>query len=388
MRVDKSKWESKTFPQIGISQLGKTLDSKKNKGNPYPYLCALNVGNGTFNLSVIKEILLEDDELERYLVKRGDILICEGGETGRCAIWDSDEPIYYQNALHRVRLFDNIFNRFIMYYIHYYKQIGVIDRLSHGQTIKHFTQKDLKQLAFALPPLTEQKAIVSELDAVQEMIDGYKAQLADLDELAKSIYHSYIDNKNFTYVKFESICSKMMSGPFGTMLHKSDYVDTSGIPQINPQDIKGGVVVKDNIKFINPIKLNELKRFLLKENDIIIARRGDLSKCTIIKKEHINWLCGTGSCLVRITKVLPSIFYYWFTSDHIQTILNENVIGTTMPNLNKKKLQETLIPVPPLHLQQQFATKIEAIEKQKELVSQQLADAQTLFDSRMQYYFE
>ena len=137
MRVDKSKWQRRSFYQLGNSQLGKTLDSKKNKGKPYPYLCAFNIGYGSFNLSSVKEILLEDDELERYLVKKGDLLICEGGDTGRCAIWDSDEPIYYQNALHRVRFNFDVFNKFVMYVMHYYKQTGIIDVLSHSQTIKH-----------------------------------------------------------------------------------------------------------------------------------------------------------------------------------------------------------------------------------------------------------
>lgn len=381
MRVDKTKWENRKLGDIATYINGYAFKPTQWKDSGIPIIRIQNLNN-----SLASYNFFDGDGIpEKYIVKNGDVLISWSASLG---VYEWMNNTAYLNQ----HIFKVVFDK-IQVDKSYFKH-AVSSRLYdmanrvHGVTMQHIVKKDFDNISFPLPPFHIQLTIASELDAVQEMIDGYKAQLADLDELAKSIYHSYIDNKNFTYVKFESICSKMMSGPFGTMLHKSDYVDTSGIPQINPQDIKGGVVVKDNIKFINPIKLNELKRFLLKENDIIIARRGDLSKCTIIKKEHINWLCGTGSCLVRITKVLPSIFYYWFTSDHIQTILNENVIGTTMPNLNKKKLQETLIPVPPLHLQQQFATQIEAIEKQKELVSQQLADAQTLFDSRMQYYFE
>ena len=149
MKVDKSKWVETAFAEIATSQLGKTLDANKNKGLPYPYLCAANVGMGYFNLSNVKEILLEDSELEKYLVRKGDLLICEGGDTGRCSIWDSEQPIYYQNALHRVRFNEDTHNKFIMYYLHYYKKVGVIDRLSHGQTIKHFTQKGLNKLSIA-----------------------------------------------------------------------------------------------------------------------------------------------------------------------------------------------------------------------------------------------
>ena len=111
---------------IAISELGKTLDRGKNKGIPYNYLCAFNVKWCSFDLSVSKTILLEDDELERYKVRKGDLLICEGGDVGRAAIWEIDDDIYYQNALHRVRFKDSINQYFYLYVLQYYKSLGMI----------------------------------------------------------------------------------------------------------------------------------------------------------------------------------------------------------------------------------------------------------------------
>ena len=391
MKVDKSKWVETAFAEIATSQLGKTLDANKNKGLPYPYLCAANVGMGYFNLSNVKEILLEDSELEKYLVRKGDLLICEGGDTGRCSIWESEDPIYYQNALHRVRFNDDIHNKFIMYYLHYYKKVGIIDKLSHGQTIKHFTQKGLSKLSFRMPTISEQKGITSELDAIQTMIDGYKAHISDFDELAKSLFldtlgDPVINEKKWQIKSLSSLCNKMSTGPFGSMLHKSDYV-VEGIPSVNPQNIKGSKVVIDGIAKVSYQKAEELSKYYLKENDIILARRGDLSKCAIITLNEQGWLCGTGSFFLHIEEVLPIVFYYQFTSKSIQKQLLEKSIGTTMPNLNQGILSKLMIPVPPIDIQQKFASQIEAIEKQKAILCEQLADAEQLMAERMQYYF-
>lgn len=391
MKVDKSKWVETAFAEIATSQLGKTLDANKNKGLPYPYLCAANVGMGYFNLSNVKEILLEDSELEKYLVRKGDLLICEGGDTGRCSIWESEDPIYYQNALHRVRFNDDIHNKFIMYYLHYYKKVGIIDKLSHGQTIKHFTQKGLSKLSFRMPTISEQKGITSELDAIQTMIDGYKAHISDFDELAKSLFldtlgDPVINEKKWQIKSLSSLCNKMSTGPFGSMLHKSDYV-VEGIPSVNPQNIKGSKVVIDGIAKVSYQKAEELSKYYLKENDIILARRGDLSKCAIITPKEQGWLCGTGSFFLHIEEVLPIVFYYQFTSKSIQKQLLEKSIGATMPNLNQGILSKLMIPVPPIDIQQKFASQIEAIEKQKAILCEQLADAEQLMAERMQYYF-
>lgn len=391
MKVDKSKWAETAFAEIATSQLGKTLDANKNKGLPYPYLCAANIGMGYFNLSNVKEILLDDSELEKYLVRKGDLLICEGGDTGRCAIWESEDPIYYQNALHRVRFNDDIHNKFIMYYLHYYKKVGIIDKLSHGQTIKHFTQKGLSKLSFRMPTISEQKGITSELDAIQTMIDGYKAHISDFDELAKSLFldtlgDPVINEKKWQIKSLSSLCNKMSTGPFGSMLHKSDYV-VEGIPSINPQNIKGSKVVIDGIAKVSYQKAEELSKYYLKENDIILARRGDLSKCAIITPKEQGWLCGTGSFFLHIEEVLPIVFYYQFTSKSIQKQLLEKSIGATMPNLNQGILSKLMIPVPPIDIQQKFASQIEAIEKQKAILCEQLADAEQLMAERMQYYF-
>ena len=100
----------------------------------------------------------------KYQLEKGDLLICEGGDVGRTAIWSLDMEMYYQNALHRVRFYGNLIPEFYKYVFKCYKSIGIIDNYSKGMTIKHLVQNALYSMAFPLPPLAEQKRIVARLE--------------------------------------------------------------------------------------------------------------------------------------------------------------------------------------------------------------------------------
>ena len=90
-------WEWVTLKQIAVTALGKTLDKSKNIGEYRPYLCSINVYWTGIDLSTVKQARFEDSELSKYQLNKGDLLICEGGDVGRSAVWDRDEEMYYQN---------------------------------------------------------------------------------------------------------------------------------------------------------------------------------------------------------------------------------------------------------------------------------------------------
>ena len=156
------------------SRLGKTLNSELDEGIVQPYLCALNVQQGRFDLSVLKTTKIEPSEYERYSVYYGDLLICEGGDVGRCAIWEGDR-IFYQNALHRVRPFDFINLKFLYYLVLYSKNKQWIEDLCSGVTIKHFTTKSMSKLVIPIPPLKEQSQIVRVIEDWYKQLDSMQA---------------------------------------------------------------------------------------------------------------------------------------------------------------------------------------------------------------------
>ena len=170
-------WCNCKISDVSISLLGKTLDRGKNTGNLKKYLCAVNVKWGTFELSTVKEMPIEATELERYSVKFGDLMVCEGGDVGRAAIWTYNSKMYYQNALHRIRFKENISAHYFLYSLMYLKLIGVIDDVCKGVTIKHLTQNAMNTLKFNLPPIAEQQRIVQKIEELFSILDNIQNAL-------------------------------------------------------------------------------------------------------------------------------------------------------------------------------------------------------------------
>ena len=168
--------------QIAESGLGKTLDKAKNAGELCPYLCSINVYWNGISLEKVKEAKFTEDDKVKYRLQRGDLLICEGGDVGRSAIWDSDEEMYYQNALHRVRFYGHVLPQYFKMVIECYKGIGKIDEYSKGMTIKHLVQNALYAMALPLPPLAEQKRIVAKIEELIPLIDRYEQAWSRLED--------------------------------------------------------------------------------------------------------------------------------------------------------------------------------------------------------------
>ena len=209
-------WEWARINAIGVSQLGKTLDRGKESGKEYPYLCSINVYWDSINLSKIKTFRLRDDELPKYKLRKGDLLICEGGDYGRCCIWDRNEDMYYQNALHRVRFHGGLIPSFYKYVFELYRNIGYI--VGQGQTIKHFTYENMRSILFPVPSIHEQKRIVSRIEEIQPIVKKYQRTEDALkrlnteifDKLKKSILQEAIQGKLVSQITEEGTAQELL----------------------------------------------------------------------------------------------------------------------------------------------------------------------------------
>ena len=158
-------WEKVKLGDVAEMCLGKMLDKKKNKGNYQPYLRNVNVRWGSFDLDDLLEMRFEDSEQERYGLQNGDLIMCEGGEPGRCAIWNGEaQNMKIQKALHRIRLKPSVSNKYVYYLFYHYAQNGLLEKHFTGTTIKHLTGQSLKAIEIPLPPLPTQQRIAQEIE--------------------------------------------------------------------------------------------------------------------------------------------------------------------------------------------------------------------------------
>ena len=167
-------WKWVRLPEIGTSSLGKTLNKGLDIGNEVPYLCSINVYWDGINLNQIKTAKFSAVDMEKYLLRKGDLLICEGGDVGRSAVWDRDMEMYYQNALHCVRFFGSLNPYYFKYCLELYKHNRILENASKGMTIKHLVQGALYSIPFPLPPLDEQNRIVTKLEEILPLCERLK----------------------------------------------------------------------------------------------------------------------------------------------------------------------------------------------------------------------
>lgn len=192
------KWKYKPLGEVADSCLGKMLDARKNKGEPKHYLANINVRWGSFDLENLREMRFEEREKERYGLRSGDIVMCEGGEPGRCAIWKDDAPdIMIQKALHRIRPHPMLDSRFLFYYFLLTGRNGGFDGLFTGSTIKHLTGKNLAKLMVPVPPLPTQTRIADILSAYDDLIENNKRRMQLLEEAARQLYREWFVRLRF-----------------------------------------------------------------------------------------------------------------------------------------------------------------------------------------------
>lgn len=413
-------WKWVRIPEIGTSSLGKTLNKSIDAGKEVNYLCSINVYWEGISLDQVKTAKFSAVDMEKYLLQRGDLLVCEGGDVGRSAVWDSDTEMYYQNALHCVRFFGGTNPYFFRYCFELYKWNKILENASKGMTIKHLVQGSLHSILFPLPPLSEQKRIVAKIEELLPLVDRYAASYEKLEQfnakfpedMKKSILQYAIQGKlveqrpeegtgeelyqqiqaekqrliqekkikkekplpeiaeneipfdipeSWKWVRFSEIMNAMSTGPFGSMLHKTDYIK-KGIPLVNPANMVNGKIVPSDKMMVSEETLRRLSSYILHARMIVLGRRGEMGRCAVVTENEDGWLCGTGSFFMEPS---VSLYVYYvaslFSSPYVKFYLGGESVGTTMSNLNHTILSKMPIPLPPLAEQRRIVAKLDEI---------------------------
>ena len=194
------KTRSVLLGDIADTCLGKMLDQEKNKGEYQPYLANINVRWGDFDLENLPQMRFLESEEERYGLKYGDILVCEGGEPGRCAIWKNQIPnMKFQKALHRVRVHqEDVDYRWLFYRFLYAKSRDEFDQYFSGTTtIKHMPGEKLVKIRLDLPEITYQREVGDILSAYDNLIENNRKQIKLLEEAAQRLYKEWFVDLRF-----------------------------------------------------------------------------------------------------------------------------------------------------------------------------------------------
>jgi type I restriction enzyme, S subunit len=370
-------------------------------------------------LPIIRIEQLKDDsaELDHYdksvpeynLIHNGD-LIFSWSASLFLRIWDRGDAILNQH-LFKVIPYPDIDKQYLKYCIEY--NLPKLSNSSHGSTMKHITRKELKRFHVSLPSEKKEQAKIAEVIAtIDHAIAQTEALIAKHQRIKTGLMQDLLTRgidehgqlRDPSTHRFKSTPLGMIpeawevttlgsfldryngfvqTGPFGSQLHAEEYVP-SGIPTIMPKDITDGQILADVIDHITEEKAKSLSRHRVKPNDVIFARRGDLSRAAAISEREQGWLCGTGCFLLRAPK--GKLDANWLAMTYrfpsIQRQVMANAIGSTMPNLNGQIMKGLIFAFPTFEEQvaivERLATDSKVISQNAQRVNKLLKTKQGL----------
>ncbi len=362
----KKGWQTKKVSEIAKHSLGKMLDKAKNKGEPQPYLRNLNVRWFDFDLSDVLEMPFLPTEVEKYTAVKGDVLICEGGYPGRAAIWEKDEPIYFQKALHRVRFHEPERNRWFLYYLLSKDLDGTLKNHFNGAGIQHFTGEALAQFEVPLPPLAEQQRIVGLLDEAFEGLATAKANAEKNLQNARALFESHLQSvftqrgPGWVDRTLDQVCI-VERGSSPRPIKEYFTTEPDGVNWIKIGDTEeGGKYVHSTAQKITP-KGAEQSRFV-KEGDFILTNSMSYGRPYIMKTSgyiHDGWF------VLRLNMAIDTdYFYYLLSSPVVQLQFAALASGSVVKNISGDLVKKAVLPIPPLEQQHVIVEKLLALEEE------------------------
>lgn len=281
---------------------------------------------------------------------------------------------------------------YILGYVAYALKGLNLSSFASGAAIPHIYFKDYGKCKIDVPPLIEQERIVAELDLLSGIIEKKKEQLKAYDQLAQSIFYTMFgdpitNEKGWEVKKLSENVHEMFLGPFGSALKVDSYVpkEESYCMVYEQKHAIQATINLDN-HFINKEKFESLQRFEVKPHDFIMSCRGTIGKLYQLPNNAPKGIIHPSLMKIRIKEEFYNSAFFQFLL--VKIVANESTNGNCVQMaITAKELGKKELPVPPLSLQQEFAEKIEGIEAQKALIGQSIKETETLFNSRMDYYF-
>jgi type I restriction enzyme S subunit len=257
------------------------------------------------------------------------------------------------------------------------------------------TKEQILKFDLPIAPFAEQRRIVAKTEAVLAKVRSSQDRLDKIPTIIKRFRQAVLATAcdgRLTHdlrrsgagfgreVELGEIAAEIRTGPFGSALHKSDYV-ASGVPVINPVNLVQGKIVPSAEISINRGTFNRLRDYALRTDDIIIARRGEMGRCALVTSTQSGWLCGTGSAILRLKpEARPAYIALVISSPAARTYLSEASVGTTMENLNQKLFKAMPVFLPSVAEQDEIVRRVQDLHKFADRLEVRHAKAKTHVD--------
>lgn len=402
----KSGWVTKKLGEVCEINLGRTpprdnpnyWDKSKNSGCVWVSISDMTKVTGG-QITDSKEYITRQaiESLGVPVVKRGTLLLSFKLTIGRTAITSRD--LYTNEAIAALPVRDEYISLIDLRYLSlYFESFDWNDYAAKDEKMlgKTLNKKKLAVLPIVIPPLSEQKRIVAKIDAAFEKIDRLKANaernLANAKELFQSALDEAMRPKKGWVEKRLGEVAAIRVGPFGSSLHKSDYV-TDGVPLVNPCHMKDSRIAANIATKVSEEKAESLKDYRLKAGDIVFARRGEIGRLAFVSEKEDGFLCGTGSLFARFKERYEVRFlYFLFSSNSFVGRLEQLSTGTTMKSINSSALESMSFSAPTIVEQKRLASEMELLSSKLESLqqnyAQQIADCVEMRQAILREAFE
>lgn len=396
-----------------LHNTGKAQNSSgSTNGTIRKFITTSNLYWGEFDFTKVKEMPFTDTELERCTVKKGDLLVCEGGDCGRSAVWDYDEEVCIQNHVHRLRPYRDV-NIYYFYYLFYlYKNTGRLR--GRGVAIQGLSNEAIHKVVLPLAPLEEQHRIVAKIEELLPYVDRYATAYEKLEQfnakfpedMKKSILQYAIQGKLVDQrseegtgeelyrqiqeekkrlikegtIKKEKPLAEIAEDeiPFDIpeswkWCRLSDVIDVRdgthdspkyvpvGIPLVTSKNLVNGVIDYSNVKCITQEDADKINaRSMVDDDDILFAMIGSIGNPVLVKKDR-EFCIKNMALFKQFSNTDISMRYvYWFLF-YAQYKLKKEASGGVQSFISLSRFREYLIPLPPVAEQNRIVAKLEEI---------------------------
>jgi type I restriction enzyme S subunit len=390
-------WDISTVGQEFSVQLGKMLDAEKNTGVPKSYLGNRSVQWDRIDTNDLQTMLMSPSDIMKFRLRQGDLLVCEGGDVGRSAIWQAPiEEFYYQKALHRLRPLHNFDPRLMVAILRRYSDQGFLANYVTQTSIAHLPREKLLELPIPNPPKQEQTAIASALSDMDALLDGLDRLITKKRNLKQAAMQQLLTGKTrlagfegeWDVKTLNEVCW-FQEGP-GV---RNTQFTTSGVKLLNGTNIfLGKLNLETTNRFISEKEAHgAYAHFLADEGDIVLASSGISidrlhEKVAFVREQDLPFCMNTSTIRFKpAVEILDSKFLFQFlTSDGFKKPIGEQATGSAQLNFGPSHVALVDISIPPLPEQTAIAAVLADMDAEIAALEQRRTKTRDIKQGMMQ----